>query len=297
MTPAIDFSVVIPHRNSVQYLPKLLGSIPASDKVEIIIVDNSPTPVQPEDIPSDRRFTLLYSAPERGAGGARNVGIDAAHGRWLLFADADDFFAPDAFQSFYQYVDADAELVCFTMGAIFQQTGEPSRRGQQFTDLVQGYLQGRCDENDLRLRYSSPCAKMVSKELVDRHHLRYDEVVASNDRYFSVLSGYYARKILAEDTPVYIATVTAGSLTQRQDYDVMYSRLEVLVRCNHFLRQHGLARYQISIMNWLLHTLKARPTSLFRILRLLLRYKQSPFIGFRGWFKTAKTYRQNIERA
>ena len=293
----MDFSVIIPHRNSVQYLPKLLGSIPASERIEIIIVDNSPEPIQAQQICSDRKFTLLYSAPQRGAGGARNVGMEHASGKWLIFSDADDFFADNAFERFYAHIDSDAEMVYFSMSGVFQETGEHSKRGDMFTDLVQGYLNGKWDEYDLRLKYSSPCAKMVRKELVDRHHLLYDEVVAGNDRYFSVLSGYYAKKIEAEDTVVYIATVTAGSLTQRQEYKVMYSRLDVLVRCNYFLRQHHLAKYQLSVMNWTLHTLKARPTSAFRIIHLFLRYRQSPFIGISGWLKTAWNYRKNIEKA
>ena len=293
----MDISVIIPHRNSVQYLPKLLGSIPVSEQIEIIIVDNSPEPIQAQQIRSDRKFTLLYSAPQRGAGGARNVGIEHASGKWLVFADADDFFADNAFERFNDYLDSDAEVVFFSMSGVFQETGEHSKRGDMFTELVQGYLNGKWDEYDLRLRYSSPCAKMVRKELVDRHHLRYDEVIAGNDRYFSVLSGYYAKKIEAEDTVVYVATVTAGSLTQRHEYEVMYSRLKVLVRCNYFLRQHHLGKYQISIMNWMLHAIKARPTSIFRIIGLLLKYKQSPFIGITGWLKTAWNYRKNTEKA
>ena len=91
----IDFSVIIPHRNSIQCLPKLLSTIPATEQVEVLIVDNSPVPITRDDIDSSRAYNLLYSAPERGAGGARNVGIEHAQGRWLVFVDADDYLTPD----------------------------------------------------------------------------------------------------------------------------------------------------------------------------------------------------------
>ena len=91
-----DFSIIIPHRDSVQYLPKLFSSIPDSDGIEIIIVDNSPEPISKDSIGVDREFQLLYSSPSRGAGGARNVGVENAHGKWLLFLDADDYFAEGA---------------------------------------------------------------------------------------------------------------------------------------------------------------------------------------------------------
>ena len=39
----IDISVIIPHRNSIKTLDRLFDSIPVSDRIEIILVDNSPT--------------------------------------------------------------------------------------------------------------------------------------------------------------------------------------------------------------------------------------------------------------
>lgn len=297
MDAQIDFSVIIPHRDSIQYLPKLLGSIPVSKQIEIILVDNSPTPIQQDQIPTDREFTLLYSSPSRGAGGARNEGIDHAHGKWLLFADADDFFTDDAFETFYRHIDSQAEMIYFSMDSIFQNNGQHSVRGEQFTKLVQDYLNGQINEYELRLGYSSPCAKMVSHSMVKEHAIRYDEVIAGNDKYFSMLCGYYAQKIEADDVFVYVATATSGSLTQRSEFKVLYSRLHVNLRYNQFLRQHNLSKYQSSIMNWLILSLKVRPSSFPKLIWLLLKFRQSPFIGFSRWGNTIKNYRKRKESA
>ena len=86
----IDFSVIIPQRDSLETLPILLNSIPKTDNVEIIIIDNSPNPITKEEIVTDRSFSLYWSSPDRHAGGARNVGIEKASGKWYNIGKAND---------------------------------------------------------------------------------------------------------------------------------------------------------------------------------------------------------------
>jgi len=289
MTYTKDFSVIVPvWRGAIKYLPKLFDSIPRRDGIEIIVVDNSKEPVSREEIKSDRDILFLQSAPERHAGGSRNEGIEAAHGKWLLFADADDFYTDDAFDVYYSMINTDAEIVYTGMGGIYEDTGEPSDRGDRYAKAVHDYLSGRLPETNLRLHFSSPCCKMVSHELVNRHHLRYDEVVASNDKYFSMLIGYYAKSITAVDRITYIATVNRGSLTRRRDYDVDLSRFKVVLRYNKFLRTHGLSKYQDSIMLRYKDICSHGFRAVCKASYLLCKFHQNPFIGYSRWFKSYK---------
>ena len=284
-----DFSIIIPHRNSVRFLPKLFSSIPKSDKIEVILVDNSPEPItmsQVREAGVARDFTLLFSPPARGAGGARNEGIEHASGKWLLFLDADDFFAERAFDSFYKHLESHAEMIYFCMGGIYEDTGERSNRGDYYTNLVMDYRNVKIDEMRLRLSYSSPCAKMVSHELVDRHNIRYDEVLASNDTYFSMLTGYYATKIDTDPTEVYIATVSRGTLTRRRDFAVILSRYQVALRFNKFLKEHSLRDRQKSVM---VYFYNARPYGIKKLLKmfgLAIKYRQNLFIGANRWSRS-----------
>ena len=195
MVNSIAFSVIIPHRSSIETLSKLLGTIPNNRQIEIIVIDNSLIPVTKGEINTDREYTLLYSAPERGAGGARNVGIEHARGEWLIFADADDFFEKDAFNVFYKYRDSDAELIYFCAKSEYIDTGEQASRGDSYTALVNGYVDGYVSEEKIRLGFSVPWCKMVKHSLVKKYNIRFDEVVASNDLYFSMLVGFYVTKI------------------------------------------------------------------------------------------------------
>ena len=287
-----DFSVIIPHRDSISTLKKLLKSIPVSDRIEVIVVDNSPTPINKESIDINREFLLLYSEPTRGAGGARNVGIDKAIGKWLLFADADDYYTADAFDVFYSQVNVDAEIVFFGMGGIYIDTGERSDRGDTYTKLVRNFLEDEENETNIRLNFSSPCSKIIAIELINRHHIRFDEVVASNDVYFSLLTGFYAKTISAVDKIVYIATVSKGSLTRRRDYEVVKSRFIVSLRYNKFLKEHGHSGYQKSIMFFFTQSINFGLSKVLEFIKLLILYKQNPFIGYKRWFKTYKSGKQ-----
>ena len=281
-----DFSVIIPHRDSVSLLAKLFASIPVSEKIEVILVDNSPIPVSREMIGVNRDYQLLYSAPERGAGGARNVGIEHAHGKWLIFADADDYFTEDAFDTFFSMKDTKAEIVFTCMGGAYIDTGERASRGDIYTRMVKDYLAGKKSEMSLRLGFSSPCCKMISHDLVRREHIQFDEVKASNDVYFSLLTGYYAKTIEAIDKISYIATVSRGTLTQRRDLSVVESRFRVKLRYNQFVKNHGYPNHQKSVMNQVRQIVGFGPRVWLHFGWLLIQYRQNPLIGWHNWKRT-----------
>lgn len=287
MTYTKDFSVIIPcWRGAIKFLPRLFDSIPETDGIEIIVVDNSKDPVSRDEIESPREITFLHSSPDRHAGGSRNDGMAVANGKWLLFADADDYYTPDAFDIYYSKINTDADIVFTGMGGIYEDTGEVSHRGDEYATMVHDYCIGLSDETVLRYRFSSPCCKMVSHDLVIRHQLKYDEIRASNDTYFSLTSGYFAKKIEAVDAITYIASVNRGSLTKRRDYDVIKARLFSAMHCNQFFKQKKLYKQQQSIMRQLY---EARFFSLYQkwvLIKMIIKFRQNPFVGCSRWVKS-----------
>ena len=288
----MDFSVIIPvWRGAINSLPRLLDSIPEREGIEIIVVDNSKEKVSREEIDSRRKITFLYSDPKRHAGGSRNDGMNAAHGEWLVFADADDYFTPEAFDIFDGCKNSDADIVYFCADGIFLETGERSEQADLYARLVRNYLNDSSKEWDLRLSFHVPWAKMVRRSFVEGHGLRYDEVVANNDDYFALQAGFYAKKIEAVDKVVYLYVVSHGSLMHRRCYDVMRTRFEVILRCNLFKKQHGLGRYQSSVMYFLAESRHYGTKGMWEFLRMLIKYKQNPFIGAKNWAGTIKGLR------
>ena len=279
----IDFSIIIPQRNSIKTLGRLFDSIPLTDRIEIILVDNSPTPITKEEVGIDRDYDLYWAAPERFAGGARNVGVEHAHGKWLLFADADDYFSEGAFDVFFSEIDDKSELIYFGMTGIYEDTGEYSPRGEYYTQKVKSFLSGEIKEEEIRYHFGSPCSKMVRKSLVDRYKIRFDEIIACNDSFFSLQVGYYAKSIKAIDFEVYVATVSRGSLTKRKDFEALHSRYLVQLRRNDFLKRNEKANFQGRIMSRLYECCKSAPYKTPQLLYEAISYRQNIFKGFDFW--------------
>lgn len=114
----MKISVIIPLRNDLGGLAVLLDSIPQSDSLEVIVVDDcsegeSVRKFAREASSSEARFLFLE---KRGfAGGARNEGLAVATGNWILFADSGDRFLPGAFEIVRREIDRNpmAEMIYF----------------------------------------------------------------------------------------------------------------------------------------------------------------------------------------
>jgi glycosyltransferase involved in cell wall biosynthesis len=90
-------SVVIPHRNGIQYLDESLASVAAQDyaNFEIVLVDDgSDTPIPDRLLQGVPRLTLIALPERRGVAGALNAGIRACCGSYIARHDADDIMLP-----------------------------------------------------------------------------------------------------------------------------------------------------------------------------------------------------------
>ncbi|MBQ8124643.1 MAG: glycosyltransferase [Kiritimatiellae bacterium] len=96
----IAVSVIVPVYNAETYLVQMLVSLAAQTlrNIEVICVDDGSTDgscaICERFAAADARFKILHQT-NSGAAVARNRGIGEARGRWLFFADADDFCRPD----------------------------------------------------------------------------------------------------------------------------------------------------------------------------------------------------------
>lgn len=87
------YSVIIPNYNKEKYVKECLDSIfnqtLSKDMYEVIVIDDGSTD-NSLDIIKNYDVKLLRTNRKR-AGGARNVGIDAAQGEYIIFVDSDDY--------------------------------------------------------------------------------------------------------------------------------------------------------------------------------------------------------------
>ena len=99
---SVSLSVIVPVYNAERYLSECAGSVLAAPDpdIELVLVDDGSTDSSAEicDLLSskDERVRVIRKE-NRGVSLARNEGLAAAHGTYVLFLDADDALIPEAF--------------------------------------------------------------------------------------------------------------------------------------------------------------------------------------------------------
>ena len=95
MSPAV--SVVIPCYNQGVFLPEAVESVlkQTMQDFEIIVINDGSTDEAGLDIVQNFPKTTVLHQTNKGVSAARNAGIRAARGAYIIPLDADDKFAPD----------------------------------------------------------------------------------------------------------------------------------------------------------------------------------------------------------
>ena len=259
MTPT--FSIIIPHKDTPDLLMCCLNSIPVSEDIQVIVVDDNSADADTylERYPELSRPYLEFIRTTKGggAGYARNVGLEHAKGKWILFADSDDFFVEDMYDIICSYVDSEADVIYFKNKSVLSDNiSIKANRCLYINENIDRYLSDG-DEWPLRAKIPVPWGKMIKRSLLEKHHIRFDEIKCYEDNYCSLLIGYYAGTIKAVDKVLYVLTSRPDSLTALHEYspDCLRQRTEVLFRCDKFMYQHGFYRDLMS-KSYLLKMLK-----------------------------------------
>jgi glycosyltransferase involved in cell wall biosynthesis len=249
-----------------------LDSIPRRDDIQIIVVDDNSDDdkVTFENFPglNDPFVEVVFTKEGKGAGYARNIGLTRAKGKWLIFADADDFFNDCFLPTIDKYCNADADTVYFAPNSVDSDTLEPSNRGVQFQELI--CLAERGNNLDLlRYKYYVPHSKMIKRILVAENSIKFSETLANNDCYFSVKTGHHSKKIQFENIPIYCLTTRSDSLINNYSPKIAYDRLYAAVETNTYLELIGKGKFRINAIPYLFSRRVPKGKHLYLRLRIL----------------------------
>ena len=165
----INYSIIIPHYNIPDLLIRCLKSIPVREDIQVIVVDDcSPDAIRYlKDYPELSRPYLEYYSTLKGgsAGRARNVGLDHAKGRWLIFLDADDLLTPDAGQILDETIDRTEDIIFYNTTCVMSddlsKASDRNFYGHYFEEFVSNH-----DEIPFRYRFHSLWGKVIRRDLV-----------------------------------------------------------------------------------------------------------------------------------
>lgn len=290
----INYSIIIPQKNSFTSLLRLCNSIPDNDNIQIIIVDDCSDLNVLNEIKINKfnnNVEIIFCDVSKGAGAARNIGINHAKGKWLLFADADDYFTDNFNNLLNKYSNSASDIIYFTTDSR-DDKGMQSYRHLRYSRLVHDFLNDTSKENSLKYYFTPPWAKIIKRDLIIKNSIKFDEIVASNDVMFSMKTAFFAKNIEACKKVLYMITLSKGSVTQIISKAHFNSKFRTALSANKFLCSIGMKKYQQSILYFLGRSYKFGFFYFMDVIFSLIRNRSNIFIGMSKFMNLNKVLRE-----
>lgn len=222
-----QLSIIIPIYNVGRYLQECLDSIShqITENVEVILVNDGSTDNSGEIASSFQRSNknvVLIEQENRGLSAARNTGLNAAQGEYILFLDSDDYLAPDTVGALLDILKGkELDLLLFAGYEVYydgEKIVEKKPFGYSIDDISgQSGLEMFCrlQQNG---EYSScvvlQCAK---RSFLNANHIRFYPGILHEDHLYTFYVFMHARKCGVISNKYYCYRQRAGSIMYSKD--------------------------------------------------------------------------------
>lgn len=262
-----DVSIIIPIYNVEAYIGKCIDSVVNQTRKEIEIIcvndgtsDNSMQIVQ-EKADKDSRIQII-NIKNSGLSVARNVGMEKATGKYIIFLDSDDYLALDTIEKLVEHSEKnDTDILFFGAEAIFEneqvaqkQSGYAGyyNRNAEYRQIYTGedlFVQ-MMKSHDFK---PSACLMLIKKTFIDEVCVKFYPGILHEDNLFTVQLLHQAKRAAVLDKPFYKRIVRDGSITSgeksvRRAYGLFVCHKEILK----YLSLQGCSdNFLMAVMNYL----------------------------------------------
>ena len=235
---------------------RCVNSIPKRDDLEIIIIDDNSDPeiVDFENFPfkNEANIRIILDKSDKCAGHARNLGLEIAQGKWIIFADADDFFMPPFNKILDKYKNSEYDIIYCNACSLDSEFYINAGRVNHLNSYIETYRENqKKGELDLRYRFGEPWCKIIKNFLIHNNKIKFDEVVNHNDTKFSYMAGYYAKNIHVDPISIYCVTCREKSLSKLDSEEIKLNRIKIFAEANKFFEKHNITVISNAGMNQL----------------------------------------------
>ncbi|MBQ2681675.1 MAG: glycosyltransferase [Eggerthellaceae bacterium] len=174
------FSIVVPVYNAALYLDSCLGSLTAQSfsNFEVICVDDGSTDSSSTLLETHARIDSRVRVVHKTNGGpssARNAGIEAAIGDYVVFLDSDDLLESDACDRLSQVLESDEIDIAVFGWSCFD--GTPDHWTSQQGDVRDAFYP-TFEPSLLFEEHAQPFLRVaIRRSLLDESNIRFDETL------------------------------------------------------------------------------------------------------------------------
>lgn len=237
-----NYTLIIPHYNIPKLLRRCLRTVPKRDDLQVVVVDDCSTNEleELEKVKQEYDWVEWYDTGTNGGGGkARNIGLQHAKGKYLIFADADDYFNLCFCDALDKYKDKDSDIIYFAVNSVDSKTYQNSYRVGNYNRDIDNYI---LSGNELNVRYrrDAPWSKFIKRDIIINNNITYEESVISNDVRFSTLTDYHACTTYPDNLAIYCITTRDNSTSVSKSREALLTSLRIDLEHWDFLKRHNL---------------------------------------------------------
>ena len=194
-------SVIVPCYNATAYLQRCVLSVlgQTMPDFELLLIDDCSTDntyaLMQKLAATDGRIRILQTEANGGPGATRNVGIEAARGKFVLFLDADDALVENCLSVLcHTAAENQADLVGYGLYKVDGVTGKREPFHWPPQNVPGGWAAVHLLESGREL---GPWGATIftSRELIERNKLRFTQG-AYEDLWFKFRTLYHARRFV-----------------------------------------------------------------------------------------------------
>ena len=244
-----NYTIIIPHKNTPKLLARCLASIPRRNDIQVIVIDDNSDKdiVDFDNFPglSEENIEIIFSKRGFGAGGARNDGLKHARGKWILFADADDYYNAGFLDILDEYINSNYDIIFFLT---YSNVLGKYDRSVSMNKYYEQCISGKTTFDKIKFLNWSPVNKMFSSSLISNNQIQFDEIRIGNDAFFCLKAIEAGKSFRLIPQKLYCVTYNDKSITySKRSFQRQMDSLLINIRINMFLKEHNLSKFQTQI--------------------------------------------------
>lgn len=233
----IRLSIIVPFYNVEKYIEQCIRSLYDQDipqeEYEVICVDDcspdgSRAIVEKLQLEYSNLYLIIHDSHKK-VGGARNTGLRAAQGEYVLFVDSDDYILPNKYKGLLNKADQfSVDFLHFDNlitlnGQFFHDNGYEIYN----TTVMTGTDLFLFPKMQWQVSHIVPWKKLYRKSFLIENNLYFGEDTMYEDNDFCFRVYAFAKKVIHIGDDVYVYRINKNSITHKE-YDLQKYNYRIL---------------------------------------------------------------------